>query len=229
LATVLKSDDTKAEWQKHPTCLRPVHVVPNRVDAMWSHLATCKRVDDTTRTRAKGVCAQAGYIKQLADAQKDKQRCVLVSLPKILLIFQIRSRRGVSAHSSAASLNIDDNNPPPLVDDDMDDEQSRADFHPDTCRLFLELGAAWSGADRPFVRKYFQKHVTGRPALPSSGTLSGRVLDEESAKVVASWREETKDEYGSGQSDGWKNVQKRNLVTSVAVTNGKACRLSARL
>ncbi|THU81342.1 hypothetical protein K435DRAFT_617015, partial [Dendrothele bispora CBS 962.96] len=43
----------------------------------------------------------------------------------------------------------------------------------------------------------------------------GRVLNEEVEKAETAVREKVKNRYGSGQSDGWKNVAKNSLITGM--------------
>jgi hypothetical protein len=111
------------------------------------------------------------------------------------------------------------------LDSTTEEDRRRADFAADTCKLLIALNASWSGADQPFVRHFFEKHLQGRPKLLSSGTLSGRVLDEVAQGIIERWRLETEGQYGSSQSDGWKNISRHQILGNLIVVNGKVCRL----
>jgi hypothetical protein len=64
------------------------------------------------------------------------------------------------------------------------------------------------------------KYVGSDLHVPSSDVLSGRVLDEETKKITDSWRKSTQGEYGCGQSDGWKSIARRNLISVIMVILG---------
>jgi hypothetical protein len=102
-----------------------------------------------------------------------------------------------------------------------EEDRRRADFEADTCKLLIALNTAWSGADQPFVRHYFEKHVRDRSKLPSSGTLSGRVLDEVAQGIIDGWQQETENQYGSSQSDGWKSISRNQILGNLIIVNGK--------
>ncbi|KAF5366821.1 hypothetical protein D9758_006539 [Tetrapyrgos nigripes] len=54
-----------------------------------------------------------------------------------------------------------------------------------------------------------------RAVLPGHDVLSGRILNEEVGKAEAETRVEVNGCFGTGQSDGWKNVAKNSLITAM--------------
>jgi hypothetical protein len=95
-------------------------------------------------------------------------------------------------------------------------DQTQSSFNADFLRLLIAISAPFAAANNPYTR-YFVEKWCARPEIhvPSADVLSGRVLNEESEKVVDGWRSTTRGQYGSGSSDGWKNIARHHLVTSV--------------
>ncbi|THU84867.1 hypothetical protein K435DRAFT_590497, partial [Dendrothele bispora CBS 962.96] len=88
------------------------------------------------------------------------------------------------------------------------------EFNADLCCLLVSGLVAWRAVENPYWKWFFSKWVPGM-VLPSRKVLSGRVLEEETAKAQGEMRKETEGLYGTGQCDGWKNVAKSSLVTSM--------------
>jgi hypothetical protein len=61
---------------------------------------------------------------------------------------------------------------------------------------------------------FVEKWIPGAE-LPDRRALSGRILDREVARVEARTRERIKGKIATGQCDGWKNVAKTSVVTSM--------------
>jgi hypothetical protein len=99
-------------------------------------------------------------------------------------------------------------------------ERTQAGFAADLLRLLIALNASFAASDHPFTRHFMAKYVGNDLHVPSSDVLSGRVLNEETEKITNSWRQATDGEYGCGQSDGWKNIARRNLVSVIIVILG---------
>ncbi|KAF5353605.1 hypothetical protein D9758_013785 [Tetrapyrgos nigripes] len=56
---------------------------------------------------------------------------------------------------------------------------------------------------------------TESAVLPGRDVLSGCILNEEVGKAEAETRVEVNGHFGTGQSDGWKNVTKNSLITAM--------------
>jgi hypothetical protein len=66
---VLLSDSADPDWRNPARCLRPVRRFPARTERLWPHLAVCEHVSSELRLRAKGVCAQRGYLKEAREEE----------------------------------------------------------------------------------------------------------------------------------------------------------------
>ncbi|KIK74275.1 hypothetical protein PAXRUDRAFT_836014 [Paxillus rubicundulus Ve08.2h10] len=89
----------------------------------------------------------------------------------------------------------------------------QAEFAADLCRLMLVCNVAWWAVDQPYWRRFFEKWMPSA-LLPGSKLLSGRILDEEAAKVVEGMKSKVKDRFATGQCNGWKNIVKSSIVAS---------------
>ncbi|KAH7917237.1 hypothetical protein BV22DRAFT_1108604 [Leucogyrophana mollusca] len=90
----------------------------------------------------------------------------------------------------------------------------QAEFAADLCRLMVVCNFAWWAVENPFWRFFWQKWVP-QCLMPGRQQLSGRVLDEESEKVLEVMKKKVQGRLGTGQSDGWKNITKTSLVASM--------------
>ena len=92
---------------------------------------------------------------------------------------------------------------------------SRQDeFNEDLCKLFVSCGFAWNAASNPEMGLFMSKWISGAK-VPDRRVLSGRILDGEVAKVDAKTKERVVGKFATGQCDGWKNVSKTSIVTSM--------------
>ncbi|THU82932.1 hypothetical protein K435DRAFT_795344 [Dendrothele bispora CBS 962.96] len=90
----------------------------------------------------------------------------------------------------------------------------RAEFNAHLCCLLVSGLVAWRTVGIPYWQLFFAKWVSGA-SLPTCKQFSGRILDEEAEKSQSGMRSETVGLYEMGQCDGWKNVTKSSLVTSM--------------
>lgn len=96
----------------------------------------------------------------------------------------------------------------------------RDNFETDMCRMFLACGWPWASAGNPIFESFFWKWVPGS-TVPSPEHLSGTVLDREVIRVEGEMAKRVVGEIATGQCDGWKNVAKVNLVTSLVTVNAE--------
>ena len=94
-------------------------------------------------------------------------------------------------------------------------EKLQRRYQEDFCRVLIGINAAWCAADNLVFRDFLGTWVDRPVALPNRRAVSGHVLisvvesvQEKVAKVV-------KGKMATGQCDGWKNVAKSALVSSV--------------
>ncbi|THU82318.1 hypothetical protein K435DRAFT_691755, partial [Dendrothele bispora CBS 962.96] len=73
---------------------------------------------------------------------------------------------------------------------------------------------SWRATGIPYWKYFFAKWVPGA-ILPDCDVLSGRILNEEVVKANSETRGQTRGKFGTGQCDGWKNVAKKSLITSM--------------
>jgi hypothetical protein len=90
----------------------------------------------------------------------------------------------------------------------------QAEWMADMCRLMVACNVAWWAVDHPYWRYFFAKWVPSA-LLPGRKQLSGRILDEEAAKVVESMKVKLKGKHATGSCDGWKNIAKTSLIASM--------------
>lgn len=89
-----------------------------------------------------------------------------------------------------------------------------AEYQADYCKLLLSGNCAFRLAELPYWQHFFRKWIPGAPA-PSRFTLSGRILDEEAARVLDGMKLHLQGRYGTGQSDGWKTITKASIIASM--------------
>jgi hypothetical protein len=79
--------------------------------------------------------------------------------------------------------------------------------------VFVSCGFAWRAVDDPemhiFMKKWVGVEVTDQQAL------GGRILDSKVQRVEAQMRQRVEGKVGTGQWDGWKNVAKTLVCTSM--------------
>lgn len=92
--------------------------------------------------------------------------------------------------------------------------ENQEQFAADVCRLMIICNIAWWAVEQPYWREFFRKWTPGS-LMPGRKELSGRILDEEAAKVVNRMKIKVKGKNATGQCDGWKNVSKTSLIGSM--------------
>ncbi|KAK7041246.1 hypothetical protein R3P38DRAFT_2480247, partial [Favolaschia claudopus] len=92
--------------------------------------------------------------------------------------------------------------------------ESQEDFGQDLYRLFVACGWSCNAVENPQFRLFLQKYLPSA-TLPSRRTLSGRILDKESDKVIQRTRLEMEGKLATYTEDGWANVAKTHLNTSL--------------
>jgi len=100
--------------------------------------------------------------------------------------------------------------------------QQQAEFSADLCRLLVVCNIAWMAVEIPFWRAFFIKWLP-QCQMPGRRELSGRILDQESAKVLENMKEKVKDRFGTGQCDGWKNINKTSIIGTMVNVEYEVC------
>lgn len=92
---------------------------------------------------------------------------------------------------------------------------AQEEFESDLCKLFVACGVSWNSANNPQTHEFAEKWLPDDVSVPDRRILSGRVLDKEVAKVEDRIKMAVKGKFATGQGDGWKNVAKTSVVTTV--------------
>ena len=79
-------------------------------------------------------------------------------------------------------------------------------------RVIMELDAS---KVRGGLHRFIQKWVGLEVVVQDRRILSGKVLDKEAQKVEDAIRRKVQGKLATGQCDGWKNVAKSSIVSSV--------------
>ncbi|KAI0323704.1 hypothetical protein GY45DRAFT_1264165, partial [Cubamyces sp. BRFM 1775] len=76
----------------------------------------------------------------------------------------------------------------------------------------------WNAAANPQLDLFFEKWVPGAK-VPDRRKLSGKYLQDAADTVKNSIRTAVLGQYATGQSDGWKNIAKTSVITSMMSVN----------
>lgn len=92
---------------------------------------------------------------------------------------------------------------------------TQEEFESDLCKLFIACGVAWNSANNPQTHKFAERWFPANVLVPDCRILSGRVLDKEATKVEDRIATAVKGKFATGQGNGWKNVAKTSVITTV--------------
>ncbi|KAJ3862242.1 hypothetical protein EV359DRAFT_65791 [Lentinula novae-zelandiae] len=95
------------------------------------------------------------------------------------------------------------------------------EFGHDLAEVFASCGIAWVVAQHPQFRTFFQKWLPDAH-IPDRRVLAGRLLSDLANGVILETREKVNGKLGTYQADGWKNVAKTNVNTSLITVEGKS-------
>lgn len=100
------------------------------------------------------------------------------------------------------------------------DNLRQKEFSEDLCKLFVACGWAWNGANNPELGLFCGKYIRGA-SLPDRRKLAGPLLDSAARSVEDRIAASVRGKVATGQCDGWKNIAKTNVVTSVMTVERK--------
>ncbi|KAF8148918.1 hypothetical protein B0H34DRAFT_828266 [Crassisporium funariophilum] len=103
-----------------------------------------------------------------------------------------------------------------------------ADFL-EVCKLFVACGIAWNTANNPEMQKFTKKWCHSNVKMSDRRVLSGRVLDGEVKKIEKTVKDAVAGLLVTGQCDGWKNVAKDHVVSTVMTAGNEVRGYSAVL
>ena len=100
------------------------------------------------------------------------------------------------------------------------DAACQEDFAADLCKLFIACGMAWNVAENPQFQLFFEKWLP-KADIPDRHSLSGKHLNKVSGEATGMVRKSVHNKLAMGQCDGWKNVAKTNVVSTVMSVSHK--------
>jgi len=104
-------------------------------------------------------------------------------------------------------------------------QSQQADFGADFCRMLIANNISWNTANNPETHIFFDKYLP-QAHIPDCRVLGGRILDG----VVRDVEDETKHriggKVGTGQCDGWKNIAKSSVITSMMTVDNEVSTVS---
>lgn len=100
-------------------------------------------------------------------------------------------------------------------------------FEIDVLDLFISNGWAWNGADSRAWLNFLSRYIPSCEPV-SSRQLSGPILDRRVSEVEKRILPLVSGKLGTGQCDGWKNVTKASLVSSLVTVDGEVGLLHIR-
>jgi hypothetical protein len=186
--------------------LMVISPIPGKLDKMLTHLKNCQKISAETRNRS------------IAEFRADKENIPSTksSIPEIAPNF---SHSTAAASSSTllrplkqAKTGSSFGDATATVTDWAVGRQQ--EFNEDLLKLFVSCGFAWNAASNPQLGLFIEKYIPGA-RVPDRRALAGQILDGEVAKVEARTKERIQGKVATGQCDGWKNVAKTSVVTSM--------------
>lgn len=90
----------------------------------------------------------------------------------------------------------------------------QTEFEDAVCDLFVGNNWSWAGASSPRWQNFTDKWVVGSQRV-SAQRLSGPILDRRVKGVVERMKAAVGGKLGTGQCDGWKDISKASLVSSL--------------
>lgn len=97
-------------------------------------------------------------------------------------------------------------------------KEATDEFQHDLCLAFISSGIAWNAISDVQLRHFLAKWIPGAE-IPDRRKLAGPILDKEVTRVVSKTRLQIGGQYATGQCDGWKNIAKASVVTSMIVVD----------
>lgn len=96
--------------------------------------------------------------------------------------------------------------------------QRQKEFNSDIIRMICSCEMSFYILERPEFRHFILKWISG-VRLPDRHTASGSVLQAEAERVVSETRKRVEGKYACYQADGWKNVAKTSVVSSMILVD----------
>ena len=98
------------------------------------------------------------------------------------------------------------------------------EFANDLCRLFISCNIAWNIAENAELHLFVSKWIPGA-VIPDRRTLATRYLNDLITVAKADMKKRVCGRFASGQSDGWKDIAKTNVTTSLMTVDQQVSKL----
>ena len=199
---------------------------------MKTHIKSCKNISDDDRTIALLTATRTALRLPSRNISGPTFRVLSISNPAVLSSPASSSippetiSKFPSLNSVRRSKSLNENS---LTHGDggvrslaktLSPSELQNKFSADLCHLLIELNTVWAAADRRGLQRFIHKWVGSEVVVQDRRILSGRVLDKEVQKVEEVIRQKVQGKFATGECDGWKNVAKSNVVTSVMTVDG---------
>jgi hypothetical protein len=202
-----------------------VHTLKGQIGVLYKHLQDCSYAPAGAKAEAEGYLSKPKKTHASSAPSAETQ-----ALPRQSTTPPLPSVPPLPANFSSTT--------PPLVPTPIPSPSPSAfygetvprtmptsllsEFHADLCLLMVSGLVSWHAVDIPYWKHFFAKWVPGA-ILPNGDLLSGWILDGQVKKADAGTRERTMGRFGTGQCDGWKNVGKKSLITSMVNVKYQVC------
>lgn len=201
-----------------------------KTEKMIRHLRICENVSETVRQWANDQATSS----EKGPASKENRR-VETNLKSATPGTQTPSSDIPSSKRIKVSHSIEDLAARSLVASSEAGQTSegnitagrpfpQATFEEDVAKLFIANEWAWNGANSKHWRRFVHKYIPDAAPVAAS-RLSGPILDKLAAGVEERMKPAVAGEMATGQCDGWKNIVKNSLVSSLITVKSEVRRL----
>jgi hypothetical protein len=108
---------------------------------------------------------------------------------------------------------------------DMWTQTQQAEFGADFCKMLVASNVSWNMANNPETYLFFDKYLP-QARIPDRRALGGQILDGVVRKVDEETKERIGGKIGTGQCDGWKNIAKTPVITSMMTIENEVSLIS---
>ncbi len=95
------------------------------------------------------------------------------------------------------------------------DDAGQRQWAKDTIKMLLSCGVSWRAVDDDVFQAWVMKYIGLDVQIPDRRALSGAILDELYHEVLEEMGKSVENRLAVGQSDGWKNVAKTNVTSTL--------------
>ncbi|KAK1222630.1 hypothetical protein PQX77_014513 [Marasmius sp. AFHP31] len=231
----LVEENRMTDTQRREKAVLAVKFICGKSEQMINHMKTCKTIQKSSEltqkrediiTRYRATKIQRQPLQQLASFQPNSTH--FPSLPTPIQsasssMASISPRSGSARESqqiSHSNKRLRTSSSFPVAQDCWDSEQQ--EFNQDLVRLFAACGFSWNSANNPETTLFFGKYVP-QARVPDRRVLSGTILDREVNRVEGNVWQQVQGQKATYQADGWKNIAKTNVISSMMTAALKIC------